>query len=273
MGTLMKADFYKLKKSRSWFVCIVVAFVIGVIMSVLYYMAWKMVGNNVEFTRTLMESLGSDEKTINDMLMVVPDNNSWAYISTALADTNVLYITAIVISIFVSSEYSMGTIKNSVSRGCPRTAVYFSKLIFSLAAMVTVVVSYLLGSGMVGCILFGFSAKISAGQILLTLAGYIVQFAAAGSVFVMIAVLMRKTGYAVAFSIVIPMLITSLLQVAAISVNNSNLFSRFWLFLSITSTQNFCLNGEAYVPFLVGTAYLVLSALVGIIVFRRQELK
>ena len=128
MTALMKADGYKLRKSRSLKVCLLVAFVLGILMAVLYHIAWSMIGNNIETTRSMMMMFGSDEKTINEMLMIIPDENMWAYISTALADTNVLYIAAIVISIFVGSEYSMGTIKNSVSRGYSRSSIYVSKL-------------------------------------------------------------------------------------------------------------------------------------------------
>lgn len=273
MTALMRADSYKLRKSRSLKVCLVVAFVLGILMAILYHMAWKMLGDNIEVTRSLMATFGSDEKTINEMMMIIPEENLWAYIGVSLADTNVLYIAAIVISIFVGSEYSMGTIKNAVSRGYARPAIYVSKLLHSLIAMVIVVVGYVLGSGIVGVVLYGFSAKVTAGQILLQLAAYLVQFIAVCSLYVMIAVLLKSTGHAVAFSLVIPMLISSVLQVVAMAYNSNDVISRLWLFQTITATQQLCQYGSAYVPFLSAAVYFAVSCLVGILVFRRQELK
>ena len=273
MTALMKADGYKLRKSRSLKVCLLVAFVLGIQMAVLYHIAWSMIGNNIETTRSMMMMFASDEKTINEMLMIIPDENMWAYISTALADTNVLYIAAIVISIFVGSEYSMGTIKNSVSRGYSRSSIYVSKLLFSLIAMFAIVIGYVLGSSIVGGILYGFSAKISAGQIWLMVAAYCVEMIAVCGLYVMIAILLKSTGHAIAFSLIIPMLVSSVLQIVALAYNNNDLVSRVWLFQTLTATQQFCLYGDAYVPFVVGAVYFILSCVIGLLVFRRQELK
>ncbi|GEM_PF-4457514 len=273
MTAIMKSDFFKLKKSRSLKVCMLVAFVLGLLMALLYHLAWNNLKDNMEMTRSMMMMFGSDEKTISDTLSIIPSDNLWSYVNTALCDTNVLYVAAIVISIFVGSEYSMGTVKNAVSRGCSHTGLFVSKLLFSMIIMLMTVVAYLAGVMIIGCILIGFGSEISAGQILLILTAYLAEFAAITGIYVMIAVWLKSTGHSIAFSLIMPMLISSVLQVAALVNSSNDLISHFWIFQTVTATQQLCLYNEGYIPFLVSAVYLVLSCLGGLLIFRRQELK
>ncbi len=273
MTTLIKADRYKLRKSRSLKVCLIVAFGLGILMAVLYHMAWKTLGDNLEATRSMMTAFGSDEKTVDEMLSIIPEENLWAYITTALADTNVLYIAAIVISIFVGSEYSMGTIKNAVARGYARPAIYGSKLLLSMLAMLLVVVAYVLGGGTVGVVLYGFSAKAAVGQMFLQMAAYLVEYIAVCGLYVMIAVLLKSTGHAIAFSLVMPMLVSSVLQIVVMAYSNNDLISRLWLFQTVTATQQLCQYGNAHVPFLSAAVYFTVTLVIGLFVFHRQEIK
>ena len=167
----------------------------------------------------------------------------------------------------------MGTAKNAISRGFNRTAVYGSKLLFSMLIMLMVAAVYVLGSGVVGCALYGFSADISAGQMLLILAAYLAEMLAVAGLYVMIAVMMKSTGHAIAFSLIMPMLISSALQIISMAYNCSDVLNRLWIFQTLTATPQLCLYNEAYVPFLVSAVYFVVAGLISLLTVRRQELK
>ncbi len=273
MNALFKADLYKLRNSRSFRVCIIVSFVLGIVMAVLYYYAWKSLAENIESTKSLILSMGDYGDTVSEALDLIPKNNLWSYINISLSDQNVLYLAAIVISIFVGSEYSMGTLRNSVSRGFSRTQIYFSKLLTAMIAALAVIILYVLGGAIPGCIMFGFSASVSAGEIIVSVLGYFVLFIAATSFYAMICTITKKTGYAIAFSLIVPLLITSLDRVIRIGYKDFGKISRFWLFETITDTQQLIQSSETYIIFIVAAVYIALCTVMGIVIFRRQEIK
>lgn len=273
MTSLMRSDWCKLQKSRSLKVCLLIAFVLGAVMALLYHMAWVNLGESLEATLSMMQMLGSSEQSIRQALEIIPQDDLWSYVNTALADTNVLYIAAIVIGVFVGSEYSMGTIKNSVSRGFSRNKVYASKLIFSVGVMLLTVLCYLLGTMIAAVSMFGFRSEGNASDIMLVLSAYLCEFIAVSSIYVWISFWLKSTGHSIAFSLVIPMLISSVLQVVSIVNNHTDAVSRFWIFQTVTSTRSLCLSGEAYVPFLSAAVYFAVSCFGGLMIFRHQELK
>ena len=91
MTSLMRSDWCKLQKSRSLKVCLLIAFVLGAVMALLYHMAWVNLGESLEATLSMMQMLGSSEQSIRQALEIIPQDDLWSYVNTALADTNVLY--------------------------------------------------------------------------------------------------------------------------------------------------------------------------------------
>lgn len=273
MGTLLKADFLKLWRSRSFRVGLVFSLLLGAVMEILYYYAWQSLNANMEQTKEMINNMGAYANTVTEALAMLPKTNLWEYVNIALSDLNVLFIAAVMVSIFVGSEYTMGTLKNAVSRGYSRSMLYGSKLMVSAAATVWVVLVYVLGGLVPGMVMFGFSGELSAGTILLILAAYLVQFLAAVSFYMMLTVLCRRTGYAVAFSMIVPLLMSALINVVKIGNKDFDRAARFWLFECIGQTQTLCTEGSAFLPFAVALIYLVLCTAVGLLVFRRQEIK
>ena len=272
MSEVFRSDLFKLRKIRSFRVCLIVAFVLGLLMSVLYYIAWQELNKTMEETLMYIESLGDYSKVVMEAMDVLPSDNLWSYVNVSLCDLNVLYIAAVVIGIFVGSEYSMGTIRNALTRGFSRNGVYFSKLTCAVIAMFLTVLSYTLGSFLSGCIMFGFTSSVPAGQMLLCIALYALLFMAVASFYSMLAVITKKTGYAIALAMLIPILVTALINIIKIGNQDFGNVSRFWIFETITNTQKLVLSGEGYIPAISGAIYLTLSSTIGLVVFRKQSI-
>lgn len=272
MAEIFRADIYKLRKSRSVRVCLIVSFFLGVLMSIMYYVAWQEMTKTIEETQKMIEGMGDYSGIVMEAMDILPSDDLWSYINVSLCDLNVLYIAAVAIGIFVGSEYSMGTMRNPLTRGFSRNSVFFSKLISSVIVMVLTAFVYAVGSAVPGMILFGFSAKLSAGNILLCLALYLLLFIAAASFYTMLAVVTKRTGYAIALAIIIPIVVTAIVNVIKIGNHDFGNISRFWLFETITNTQKLVKNGEAFVPAISGAVYLTLSTVIGYGVFRKQSI-
>ncbi len=273
MGRLLRSDLMKMKSSRAFWVCCIVSLLLGALMSVLYYVVWMNLGESIEMTEQMMLSMGMPQETVSDTLSVVPSNNLWSYINTCLADTNVVYIIAVLIGVLAASEYSMGTFRNTLSRGFSRTQVYLSKFILCVIGTLITLFVYVLGGAVSAVIMFGFGSDTEAGQMLLQIGAYICLFIAIASFYLMIAVISKKTGTAIALSIIIPIVVQSAVTLLSMAFKDFGQISRYWLFNTVMATQGLCRDGEAYIPFLVAGIYMILCCTLGLIVFRKQEMK
>lgn len=86
-------------------------------------------------------------------------------------------ITAIFVTLFIGTEYSDGTIRNKLTIGHSRNAIYLGNLITNILAMLFVCVSYLASTLIVGVPLFGFFETDMATILLLSLGIFIVVIA------------------------------------------------------------------------------------------------
>ena len=273
MGRLFRADLRKQKKSSTMWVCMILAFLFGIVMAVLYYIVWLNIGSSMEATRTMIEQMGIQQETFEDVLAQFPEPNLFEYANALLCDSNVFYIGAIVICVFVGSEYSMGTIKHSLARGYTRTKVFFSKFIVSVFSMLAVVLAYVLGGCVTSACMFGFSGPVGPTRIVMVLLAYFSLYIAASSLCMMIAVIMRKTGQAVAVAIVFPILVDSVISAITIANRDFIYISRFWILRTFVSTEELCLAHKSYIPFLVAAVYTGISLIIAYMTFRRQEIK
>ena len=106
MLNLIRADVYKLLKSTSFRVCGVLFLLLAGSENFLYHLVEKMGGGTGTQTTVLSRIQGTD--------------------------TSYLILLAIVISLFIGSEYTYGTIKNLASKHYERNEIFASKWIVSV---------------------------------------------------------------------------------------------------------------------------------------------
>lgn len=125
MNKLLSANFARLKKSKAFWICMLLMFLSGVFFSFYYS---KLTGNGYPVS-------------LDNMFF-----NCMVYFGVFAASF---------ISLFVGTEYSDGTIRNKLAVGHTRVAIYLSNAIVSAVACLFMGLSYMTASVMFGIPLVG----------------------------------------------------------------------------------------------------------------------
>lgn len=206
-------------------------------------------------------------------------NGSNQLLSTFAGDCKIFI--AIVVSIFAASEFGFGTIKNVASRGFSRISIYFSKLIVASFIALVIQLVYSIAYTGTATILWGFgevsadywpeTLKIVGLEILLTLAYT--------AVFVMVAMLIRQSGGAIAINLCITMqfiyLFVNLAQVALREFFHLEVsLSDYLLSTNASNLVNGQVTSEMMTrSLLVGIIYFVVFTALGLWSFQKRDIK
>lgn len=275
LSRLIKSDFIKLRKSKTLIVCSIIAFCLSLLMALLLVNGWNSNGNgeSIEQATEMLIEMGMDEETVDMALSIMPRPYIWSYANYFLSDGVISILAAICVSVFTASEYSMGTLKNTLSRGFSRTQIYLSKLIVSCVSVLILAVVYLLGGLLVGSIFLRGISELTAVQMILCVISYLCLFLAMTSVYYMLSIIIRRTGVTIALSLVIPNIVASILTTISYSIKEVSEISQYWLFNTPSIVQKMCVSGQAYIPIIIALAYFILSTAAGLIISKRQEVK
>ena len=275
MGRLILSDLKKLMKCRTLWVCAVIGFFTGMSMTFLYDAAWNNMTDttNYQMVFSFLKTIGMDSDTSKQLLSQFPQEVFWQYINTLFSDGNLIIFSAIVISVYIGTEYNEGTFKNTLSRGFSRTSVYTSKYISCVVSTAITVIAYLAGGGIVAAIKFDLTTDVSDEQMILMVLAYSGLYIALTAVFMFISVISKKTGLAIALNIVIPIFVSIFVRILTFGFEWVQKAVKFWIFDTITLVQTLYQNDNIYIAFTVIPIYLVLFLILGIIIFNRQDIK
>lgn len=254
MSGLLRSDFYKLSKMKSFPICLLIALALAVgSIFMLDYTAQFVDMGTYNASNTMLSTFAGDSK---------------------------IFI-AIVVSIFVASEFGFGTIKNIASRGFSRIGIYFSKLIGACVIALVIQLVYSVAYTGTAAIMWGFgevsasfwpeTLKIIGLEILLTLAYT--------SVFVMVSMLIRQSGAAIAINLCITMqfiyLFVQLAQAGLHKLFNVEVaLSDYLLSTNAANLVNGGVTSEMMTrSLLVGIVYFVVFALLGLWSFQKRDIK
>ena len=268
MTGLIKADFKKLFKGKTLLVCSIIALGYGALTIYLLNMTIDMMKNQLG----ALMSMGEDIE-FSLVLGGIPKNNVWSMVNSLFTNSDVGILIAICICVFITSEYSMGTFKNSVSRGFSRTQIYLSKFIVSAVSSLIIMLLFVIGGTVVAFICMPTKSDVNAVQMITMILTYLFLAVAAASMYLMFAMLFRKTGVSVATSICIVVFVSSIFEVLGVFVENFSNYSRFWILNTFTIVEQSCLNGEIYIPLLIGLGYIVVTGAIGMFVFKKRDIK
>lgn len=185
MKNLLRFEFHKLFRAKSFYICTAVIF----LMSFLTILV-----NKLFLSSTEMASLMPD--AMQTML-------------SAVSSSNFTMIAGIFIAIFACYDYEQQTIKNIYSHGFSRNKVYFAKLIICSIAIIimfalTLLFNYLLGLTML-------NGATKDGNYLGLVLGQLIYVVAYCSFVFAISLIVKKVGISIAFAILGPSLITLLI--------------------------------------------------------------
>lgn len=272
MGSILNSDFYKLFKMKSFYICLIISAVLGLFETVMIQLANNMISQAQEEMGIAMAA-----QTKMDSVLKTAFNNG---------DFSIIVIIAIVL--FVTVEYSSGTLKNLVGRGCSRSKLFISKLVTSVVEALLLYAAFAVCYIVSGFVMFSTDGIDNEfiSRLLITYAVQILIIIADVCVMVAVSTLLRSKGGAIAVlicaNILVPIIIEIIYMVsitevdaetiAAVSGGGSNL-SQYWIFMTNSSVWNNIANGEVYVSILIPIVYIIVSVAAGLVVFKKRDIK
>jgi len=197
MKSLIRSDFYKLRKAKSFWVCMILAVALAVFSVLIMDFSVKLMDKVPQ--QAAQEEAALEESGLNISTDGIPmssaDLNASSMLLMQFAGTTTILI-SIFVSLFVGGEFSHGTIKNLASKNHTRTQIYLSKIIVSVIAAIVMTLLYAVVATGLGTALWGFG-KVDSSFVANACKGIGIEFllvSAFTAVFVMFSMLIRQSG-------------------------------------------------------------------------------
>lgn len=261
MTNLLRSEFFRLFKSKSFYICAAVAIVL--------------VSTNI----FLLDWANSVVGEANEMYLPVPYLDGISFGLSAFTNGNVETIMAIITGIFVTAEFSHGTMKNVVSKGYSKFNIYFSKVIVMIAATFMIILATFIISTITGTIVTGTVGNFTAtyvGQILKIIGVELLLNAALTSVLVLVAMTLRNLGGVIAVDIIGVLTMGPIMFVVLENLIKSKiLIANYSLLNNIAHYyNNFSAKGSDYLrSIIVAIVFFALSSGLGYYAFKKSDIK
>lgn len=270
---LLRSDFFKLRKSKTLIGCCAAAVILGAAMALIFINAWNSIGDRIEEAVNMMKLTGMSDELIDTAFSTLPKPNRWSYANMLFSDGTIPLLLSIFISVFFASEYTMGTMKHSISRGFNRRDIYLSKLLTSFISLLAIGIAYFAGGMTVAFIFVKKGSELGTQEILISVICYICLYISMASCFLLAAATVKKTSSAIAVCLAVPTLVSSLMTIVMYGNSDFRFVARFWIFNTPSYVQNMVADGEWYLAIITAAVYFVAALIAGMIIFRRQEIK
>ena len=264
MFNLIKSDFYKMKKSRAFWVCTVICCLFGLMV---------VFATNQGVALAKLPGADGDLKTFLDKEPFL--GGAWI-IGDSLSQGLHAMLFAIFTAIFVSAEFQFGTMKNTVSRGADRVKVYCSKVLVCSSASLIMLFGYMAACGLSGTALWGWDPNQAVNPAALAgvLLAQAVLTVAYTSFFVFISMVIRSSGGAIAVNVLSVLVGSTIINAVSMLFGSPVDLTQFWIggavssLGTITPAAGLITKGLA-----VGLVYAAAAFLVGSSLFRKQDIK
>lgn len=276
MSNLLKSDFYKLFKMKSFYVCCIISALLASVTMFLNFASNNMI------EELMGDMMASQIMTLKNVL------------PSLISPTGDWFILVIIgVSLFITIEYNAGTLKNIVARGFKREYIFLSKLIVCVIETFIISLCYAVFGVIFGLILLGTPAGgFGDGYFLELLAIYgvdILIIIGYVALITMVAYLIRTNGGTISLTLcahyLVPVVIT-MLNVTNIMNDETDLETMvsyttnpygnaayYWIgTLGGTVSESYH-NGTIYIPILIALAYVAVSCFIGLLVFKKRDVK
>jgi len=264
----MRADMYRIFRGKAIYITFALM-LLTIILTVLVFRIAPSTG----------VSVGVGDAELGSAMPVATETmNGSIAARIALVSMNILFYFSLPLIVAVAmAAFSSGAVKNELSVGISRIQFYFSKWILSTALCFAFMFLYLSLSALlaIGVDGLGYWGSGYFADILKSFGMQMFFMAAINSLGISLCFITRKTaaaiGIYIAFALV-PMILVGLLSVAfpgAGTYLNFDLINQFNIFAHVSDlSRTDFVRGIA-----VGLAYLLIPATLGIMVFRKAEIK
>lgn len=251
MRNLLKADLYKLKRSKSFIICL-----ITIALFVTYVI--------LDFSSSAHRKEQLSQSTFHWIYTLFNEKAFLPYFIPLLQ--------SIFITMLITNEYSTGTIKDSVSLGYNRIKVYLSKLItISIATFIMMFIAIFF-IGITSIFVFGIYGNFTFFDLLLMIRMFLIHgllYTSYASIFILIAYLIKNIGATMAFSIFFSLILGSLgTLLGSSSIGRALLLMNF----SPTGVPHPQII-DIIIAILVALSYLIICSVIGIYLFKKQDIK
>lgn len=281
MLNLIRSDIFKLRKAKYFWILLFINILLAVGTVYLLDFTYKLAGDSMEAQLT-QEQAALDDAGMNVSVEGIPTGHDQLSTSSQMLTFfagNTTLLMAVLISLFVGSEFNNGTVKIIASRNYSRLKIYLSKLFVGILASVLFTLVFVLAATMTATALWGFGdvSGSYASQLLLKGALELLLGASYVSLFVMFSFLIRQSGGSLAANI-------CFLEFTSLVVTLGEMLIHHFLGRTVTLSDylpDMCMTALTQNPdrntllraALVGVCFLLVPTLVGAANFRKRDIK
>ena len=264
MLNILKADFYKLKKSRFFWICLALCLVFGIVM---------VVAIQAETQIDLQSGAGHDYETA----LETAANASAVWGLKRFLPTNFsALIAGVFIAVFVTSEFSYGTMKNTLSRGADRAKVFFSKFLVCGAASLAMQVLFLAGLIAAGTVVWGYDPQgiATPGGLAGVILSQLLVMLGFTALFTFTSMAIRANGGAIAVNILCSTMISMAFSALGMLLGIKIAVNDYWIGGVVEKLATIpAVSGDVLHGILVVLAWGVASLAVGTTLFKKMDVK
>ena len=281
MLNLIRSDIFKLRKAKYFWILLFINILLAVGTVCLLDFTYKLAGDSIE-AQLSQEQAALDDAGMNVSVEGIPTGHDQLSTSSQMLTFfagNTTLLMAVLISLFVGSEFNNGTVKIIASRNYSRLKIYLSKLFVGILASVLFTLVFVLAATMTATALWGFGdvSGSYASQLLLKGALELLLGASYVSLFVMFSFLIRQNGGSLAANI-------CFLEFTSLVVTLGEMLIHHFLGRTVTLSDylpDMCMTALTQNPnrntllraALVGVCFLLVPTLVGAANFRKKDIK
>ena len=280
MYHILKAEIGKLFRSRTFLICCIIA----VVMSVITLASYKMMSE--VYTPEVVENFNQQTATDSGVSVQVSEGLDFSFLKN-LSGISVLEMSfsgnvlttllAVLVSIFVCSEFSGGAIKNIASRGFSRTKIYTAKYIVCVIGGIILSIVVLLTTFLGGTLLWGVGE--TGGDFtsnLLTFLG--IQFllnAALSGLMVFVSMAVRNTGGSIAINVCIILFASMIFSLVDLVIDSEKIkVADYWIGNIIVNISSLSIPSELLEKgLIVGILTIVVTYIAGATQFKLADIK
>ena len=258
MKNLLQLEFRRLFRAKAFYICILISLAMILI--------------SAATTKLLLKTMENADDIASAMGAAALQAPTGLTMMKQIGSSSVTLLLAIFVCLFVTEDFVGDTIKNVYSRGYTRTGVYLSKYLVTFVGCIIFVAATALFSLFIGSVFFdgvGAHGKNYVGSfltILLCLAAYF-------SLFFAISVSLRKTGGAIAISILGPIIVGLIFSLISAIIDKKGLdLSDYWLPNRVAILQAADVAGkEIWIGCVIAAVVIAASSAVGYILHKKRE--
>lgn len=219
MKDLLRLEFRKLKRQKSFYIILIIMLAFTVISM----LTTKLLAGLADQINEIGEEFGETFSVAGESLLL-----------GFLSACNFSLLTAIFVGIVVCDDYENHIIKNIFARGYSRSDFYFAKFIYLVVATSIMFIISVAFSAVLSELLFGINGDI--GKIALLISLQYLASLAGVSLYFFISVAVKKLGGAIALNIIAPSIVSLLLALADTAIKTEKFSLTDYWFTSFTNT-------------------------------------